>query len=349
MLPQLPSPLLPLPHDLLASHGHAQWSARILDPDGHGVVLTWGFGQPLTRLQESGEARGLPSLSLLIFSRDQPAFWLHQRHPPAEGSWEEPAGRWRFGASQIEAFRDLKAQVVIARLDCEIPGSRHRLTGHIEMGGVPRRLEAGRSSAAAHAPHAADDWSPLMGYGEGRAILQAGPGCHFHLQGRASHERFGCAAPFAAPQGIEVRGHVPFADRDVSFWARLDAQGRGEALGAAVDTEGRSEAVLGLRAEAEAFPKTGAVLTLYRGDQKWLEAQVEHVPHAREVEGHAILRARAPMALPAAGLCEWTAPRKDVPSAARRFVHLAGTRAPRAVRLACGPTRQRWRRGLPFA
>lgn len=343
MLPAATSPVSALDRALIdVDEGHALWRANVLDESGNGVALTWGFGHPLASPLAQGPLAACASFSVLVFAQGAPSFWLHQLYPASEGRWHEPAGRWQFGSTQIEAFRDLKAQVVIVRVDCALPGTRDRLSGIVEMGGVPRRVEKGTQDM----PASTSDWSPLMGFGEGRAILQAGRNNHFHLQGRAYHERFGSSESLFEHAQFTGSGHLPFADRDLSFRFALDATGHGEAVGLEVDTEGRSKSLLSLRAQASGLPGNVESLTLWQGDEKWLEAKTEHLIHERGSERHLLMRGRASMALPALGLVEWQNQHVDARAQARKFVHHMATRSSLRTRLESGPSRNRWQRGL---
>lgn len=344
MPPPPSSPALALDRTLLDDEeGFAAWEAHLLDEAGNGVFVSWGFGQPLTRASApAGTAANAPGLSVLILAQGSPSLWLHQRFPAGEAAWEAPAGRWRFGKSQVEALRDLNAQVVILRLDCELPGTRARLQGHVEMGGPPRRPEGGQEARPGE-----EDWSPLMGPGQGRAILSVGGAHRFHLQGRAYHHRHG--RPGAAPEGTVLAGfgHVPFADRDVSFQVHLDEDGRGRASGLTVHLDGRSESAPDL--EVETAPDLSR-LTLRQGGAAWLDVETDREGHDRGVEGHMLTHCRAPLLLPAAGVLRWLDERALTDARARqrarRFVHVVGARSPLGVRLETGPVRDRLRRAL---
>ena len=343
MLPAATSPVSALDRALMdVQEGHALWRANVLDANGNGVALTWGFGHPLAAPLTQGPVSDCASFAVLVFAQGTPSFWLHQLYPPAEGRWHEPAGRWQFGTTQIEAFRDLKAQVVIVRIDCALPGTRDRLSGIVEMGGVPRRVERGSEEA----PSSSCDWSPLMGFGEGRAILQAGPNHHFHLQGRAYHERFGSSVSLSEDGAVTGGGHFPFADRDLSFRFALDEAGHGEAVGLEVDQEGRSRSFLSLRAEASGPPAAVERLTLWHGEEKWLEAKTEHLVHDRGEERHLLMRGRASMAIPPLGLIEWRNQNGNAQSQAQDFVHRVAMRPSLRTRLESGTARNRWKRGL---
>lgn len=344
-LPTLGPPDVPLERARLAGRGFAWWDAHLLDEHGNGVVLWWGFGLPEARVHDVGlAASAVPSLSLLVMAGGAPAFWLHQRYDEGDAAWEAPAGRWRFGKSQVEALRDLKAQVVIARLDCALPGTRARLVGHVEMGGVPRRT----SSDVARGD---DEWAPLMGPGEGRAILSVGDDARFHLQGRAYHQRHGRELPFD-DDGVVLWGSALLADHSRAFQVRVTSDGELEASGVVVHDDGRTESVAPLSVELEGPPTSWSTLTLRAGEEPWLQAQRTREVLARGVGSTSIVRCRAPMRLPAPGVVH----ELDVGAllderrrtSARDYLHHASRPNPLRVRLTTGTQHRRWRRALPF-
>jgi hypothetical protein len=332
-LPLLGCPTHPQPRALLEEGGFAGWLAHIVDEHGNGALLSWGFGAGEARGGDVGEAGGVPSLSLLLMAQGAAAFWLHQRYRESDAAWEVPAGRWRFGKSQIETLRDLHSQVVIARLDCALPGTSLRLQGHLEMGGVPRR------ASGAVPPTAAEEWAPLMGPGEGRAILSVGGAHRFHLAGRAVHARHGSAAPLPWALG----GYAPFVDHTRSFQVRLASDGELVARGVAIYDDGREEAAPALRVELEGSLAGWRSLTLYQGDAPWLQVKKTALVHERGVGAHVLTQNRAPLTLPAPGIVEES--RDDATkSAARDFVHHVGDKNPWRVRLENGVVVRRWRR-----
>lgn len=346
-LPRLGPPDAPLERARLDDRGFAWWDAQLVDEHGNGVVLWWGFGLPEARLHDvSVPASAVPSFSLLVIAAGAPAFWLHQRYDEEDASWEAPAGRWRFGRTQIEALRDLNAQVIIARIDCALPGTKRRLTGHVEMGGVPRRPSSGTTRSD-------DEWAPLMGPGEGRAILAVGDEARFHLQGRASHQRHGRAAALDEDDGLLVWGTAPFVDETRSFQVRLSSIGELEATGVTVAADGRSEPAPELDVELEGDSlDEWRRLTLRRAAEPWLQVQREGPLLFRELATTSLVKSRAPMALPVAGIVQ----ELDVGglldesrrARARDFLHHATGANPLRVRFTTGTQRRRWRRALPF-
>ncbi len=344
-LPALGPPDAPVDRARLDGAGFAWWDAHLVDERGNGVVLWWGFGLPEARLHdESAPARAVPSLSLLILAQGAPAFWLHQRYEPEDAAWEAPAGRWRFGHTQVEALRDLHSQVVIARIDCALPGTRRRLRGHVEMGGVPRRTSAATERGG-------DEWAPLMGPGEGRAILAVGDGARFHLQGRAYHQRYGRETSFD-DDGLVLTGSALFPEHTRAFQVRVSPSGALEALGASIAVDGRTERIDALEVELEGGLEHWRSLTLRKGDVPWLQLQRDGVAQSRVLATTSMVKARAPLTLPAPGVVQ----ELDVGalldararSRARDFLHLASRPNPLRVRFTTGTLHGRWRRALPF-
>lgn len=314
--------------------GFASWEAHVVDEHRNGAVLRWGFGHPEARTGDE-PAREAPSLSLLIYAGGAPAFWLHQRYPEDRARWGAPAGLWRFGESQIEALTDLKAQVVIARLDCALPGSRDRLTGTLDLGAPPRRSEPDGDDAL--------DWTPLTGPGQGRALLQVGDKHHFHLIGRAYHHRHGQTERGA----VLATGFAAFEHEQRSYRLRYDDDGGLAATGVIIDSEGRSN-VRELTAELELEGDRWRRLVLRDEEGGWLDVEIGEPVHERGAGRHLPTKSRAPMAIPAPGVLTVVEPRPSasVTRAARRFVHHEESRNPFAVRLETGAARDRWRRLL---
>lgn len=344
-LPLLGPPDAPVERARLAGRGFAWWDAHLLDEHGNGVVLWWGFGLPEARLDDVTQpAAAVPSLSMLVMAGGEPSFWLHQRYNESDAAWEAPAGRWRFGRNQVEALRDIKAQVVIARFDCALPGTRSRLVGHVEMGGVPRRT----SNDSARGD---DEWAPLMGPGEGRAILSVGDDARFHLQGRAYHQRHGRELPFD-DDGVVLWGTALFPESSRAYQVRVTPEGELEASGVIVHDDGRTELHASLAVELEGTPSSWQTLTLREGEEPWLRIQRQRVVHAREVGSTSLVRCRAPMLLPAPGIVH----ELDVGAlldgrrraGARAYLHHASGPNPLRVRLTTGTQHRRWRRVLPF-
>lgn len=316
------------------AHGFATWEAHIVDEHGNGALLTWGFGHPGARRGDE-PARDVPSLSLLIFAGGRPSFWLQQRYAPDDALWTAPAGAWEFGRSRIEALTDLAAQVVIARLDCALPGTRDRLVGSIDLGAPPLR----RSDEQ---PSADDDWAPLTGPGQGRVLLQVGRTHHYHLAGAAYHHRLGARRH----DGVVAFGHATFREEQRAFRLRRDEAGTLVGDGVVVQADG-SQVRCPLSAQLVRDGDRWRRLVLRDDGQGWLEIEVTSALHERGSERHLLTRNRAPMLLPAAGVMtvlEAEAAQASAGRMARRFVHDLSGRNPLRTRLENGPVRGRyWR------
>jgi hypothetical protein len=123
------------PQDLLNGPGCVWWSADTLDKKGNGLCLSWGFGHPEARRGDvSAPAKDIGSLEVLVFSQGAPTLWLHQRFVGEDTWWRGTI--CRFGSSQIEMLQDLRARIVIARLDCHLPRGE-KLEGTIEVAATP--------------------------------------------------------------------------------------------------------------------------------------------------------------------------------------------------------------------
>ncbi len=123
------------PQDLLSGPGCVWWSADTLDKKGNGLSLSWGFGHPEARRGDaSAAAKSIGSLEVLVFSQGAPSLWLHQRFIGDDTWWRGTV--FRFGSSQIEMLQDLRARIVIARLDCRLPRGE-KLEGTIEVAATP--------------------------------------------------------------------------------------------------------------------------------------------------------------------------------------------------------------------
>lgn len=347
VLPQLAAADVPCAREVLEEPGCAWWEASFSDERHNGVLVGWGFGHPAARWFNEGDepARRIPSLLVVIWASGRPTFWLHQRYDEGEAAWQEPAGRWRFGKSQIETLRDLRAQVVIARIDCALPGTGYRLQGHVEMGGVPRRSGGAKELAD-------DAWAPLMGPGQGRAILTVGERTHFHLAGDAHHQRYARSRPWAR-QGLVVAGHAMLPERSYSYQVRRDAEGRLRGTGVIIDEAGHTAASGPLDVAFDGGDQPWREMTLRADGAPWLHVERLAPPAAGGDGTLALSRNRAPLALPASGVVYTldVAALHDVRAVlqARRHLHHQGGHNPWRTRIANGTQHQAWRRAFSRA
>lgn len=343
-LPQLAAADIPCARGVLEEPGWAWWQASFSDERHNGVLLGWGFGHPAARwtTERDAPARIVPSLLVVIWASGRPAFWLHQRYDEGDAAWQEPAGRWRFGKSQVETLRDLRAQVVIARLDCALPGTGHRLQGHIEMGGVPRRSGGPKDLEE-------EAWAPLMGPGQGRAILSVGDRTHFHLAGDAHHQRYARSQPWT-PQGLVVSGYATLPERTYSYQVRRYLDGRLRATGVVIDEAGHSAPSGPLDVGFDDGDGPWHGMTLRAGDEPWLRVEKVTAPAGGGDGTLSLTRNRAPLTLPTSGIAYTLDPAAlhDAQAVlqARRYLHYAGGPNPWRTRVANGTQHQAWRRAF---
>ena len=205
----------------LDQKGYFLFCADIIDNKGNGAILRWGYASK----ENACRTHAFYRVDIIADKSVALSFSEHTKDNDVA-----PHGRWRFNKTQVEAMRDMRAQVMIARIKAKI-GFRKSLEGHIEMGALPRRACGKYLEEGEHT------FSPLTGPGEGRVILErkkgGKPDRHFHLQGRAGI--FRSAGAFV--QGAFVL-RAPFAEsvRFVHFRA-------GEAVGIEVDLEGRGREI----------------------------------------------------------------------------------------------------------
>jgi hypothetical protein len=193
----------------------------LIDPDGNGVVLIWGYANPFVPGTVSRCRRGTPplpadepSIAVSVYEKGRPAFYLLQRLP-AVGS-ADPFDEDGIDLEGVQV-RFAPGRVEVA-LDLPTPGGE-RLVGTVSMEG--RAPDLPLSSPQSH-----HRWGPRL-LGEGQASLHAGP-WRFAMRGRGYHDGNVSARSLDA-LGIDgwVWGRVPFPDGD---WIYYLVQGAHEDL-----------------------------------------------------------------------------------------------------------------------
>lgn len=227
-----------LPHDrtlLEAPGGFLWWYLDLVDENGDGVVLIWGFGLPfLPGITETPEAlpADRPSLNVCVYQGGACTLWLLQEYGPDEVLWEPWSERCVFGDSTLESRRGRTVCTVDAAIDCPLPGTRERLTGRLRVEGPPVR-----HGAATPGDHG---WTPLLTGAVGEVDLRVGDRPLASMRGRVYHDRNGSRRPLhhlgidhwiwgRATQGPEER-----------IWYLLWPEGGGppRAIGLAIGADG---------------------------------------------------------------------------------------------------------------
>jgi hypothetical protein len=283
----LDDPRLPMRSFLDAPGGFAWWYLDLRDDRGSGLVAIWSFGLPFLPGYASAERRGAPqrpgdrpSLNLAVYERGRLVFYQLAEHDPEDAAWDPARGIWRFGRSTITYARDASASArdgvagtsapgarlgseparsrLCLRLDCDVPASRARLRGEVEITGTACQpvaaLGAGGAGAAlAEAPGGAAPthlWTPVIMPALGRARLDVDGEPLLQVTGRAYHDRNGGAVALhrlgirhwlwgrAAMPDHEAIYYLLFPERSdarpLAYYLRLREDGVAEALPNAV-------------------------------------------------------------------------------------------------------------------
>ena len=194
-------PTRPLARDLLSRPGgFAWWYADLRDDAGSGLVLIWSFGLPFLPGYAAAERAGnpqlpsaRPSLNLAVYDRGALTFYQLTEFSPDQVRWDDAASRWRFGRTEIATVDQPDGRRALrVTLDCDVPASRERLTGTIEVVGTAAR---GFRSLVAPVPEggAPHVWTPIIAPARGTARLEVGGRLLLAMSGRAYHDRNGGA------------------------------------------------------------------------------------------------------------------------------------------------------------
>ncbi len=187
--------------DLLAVEGaFAWWYLDTVDARGNGVVAIWSWGLPFLPGVESAARAGAPvaaalrpSFNLAIYQDNRSDLYLLREYAPDDAAWVDAGdagGAWRFGRTRIESARVGARRRVRLDVDEAVPGSRHRITGTIEIDGA---IPALPTTGEGRSPHR---WSPLACPGEARVALDAGASS-WRLDGRAYHDHNRSTTPLS--------------------------------------------------------------------------------------------------------------------------------------------------------
>ena len=217
--------------DLLdAPGGFVWWYADLVAPGGDGAVLIWSYGLPFLPGYAAASRRGAaqrpaerPSLNLAVYRGGAPDFYLLQEYPAEPAPAQELAQEQRVGRSVFRRSLDEGRCILDAALDCDLPGTRARVTGSLRVQGAARSPEA--PGAEPSAPHL---WTPLTGPATGTLRLELDGRPLAELSGRAYHDRNVGRVPLHE-LGIDrwMWGRFPLADRELVYyltWPRGSAR-----------------------------------------------------------------------------------------------------------------------------
>lgn len=177
-----------VPPEVMTAHGgFAWWYTDAVDADGNGAVLIWSWGLPFLPGYLSGarEGRGVPararpSLNVSFYRGGKPDFYLLQTYHEDEAEMDRQ-GNLRFGRNRIRRLDDGHVRV---ELDCDLPQTRARLMGTVDVRGVPARLAEGLNPS----PDPSHRWTPVLG--PCRMVVDARVGReHYELDAPAYHDR----------------------------------------------------------------------------------------------------------------------------------------------------------------
>lgn len=275
---------------LRAPGGFAWWYVDLVTPEGDGAVVIWSYGLPFLPGYAQAARRGTPqlplsrpSMNLVLYRRGRPVFYLLQEHPAAEVSGD-PTYEQRIGGCTFVRRVAEGACTLDAEIDCELPGSRSRVSGSMRLRGVARGADKGPSigSDALHL------WTPLTGPAEAALDLAVDGTPIALLRGRAYHDRNSGGVPLHA-LGIHrwMWGRFPFPDHERIYyllWPR-SPEARAVAVGVRVDAEGRTEQIpleveLGRERMAFGGLRRPDRITLRHGGERWLEVRHTNVSDA---------------------------------------------------------------------
>lgn len=280
------------------------WYLDLLDDRGNGAVLIWSWGLPFlpglasaARKERRTTPRSRPSLTISVYQDfelecytlqeydEEQAIWCTEKH---EG--DERAQRWQFGENVIRVWRtglDVPrgAERVHIEVDVQerVPGSLHKLIGHVRAEGVARTPSCSMDAPEDEAGHE-HDWSPLLGPAHGSIDLYHGQ-THYAVQGRAYHDRNGAPKPLH-DLGFEhwIWGRIPAADRELIYYVLWPSAG-GAPQCVAMEILSNGESIIhedvSVRAGKEKRALAGMRLSqhvdLFVGGARWCSIDVQSV------------------------------------------------------------------------
>jgi len=261
--------------------GFAWWYTDLVNERGDGAVIIWSWGLPFlpgyANAERSGKAElpsSRPSISVAIYSKGKPAFYLLQEFTAQDASWDQD-GQWQFGRSTFTTKVVDGVRTLHGSLDLDIPGTNERLQGEYRLT-APARKELGTESR-----DPTHDWSPLSG--PAQASLQATIGDEeVRIDGRGYFDRNGGTRALHR-LGIKdwLWGRVPLADRERIYYVLWGESGKIESHGLDILEDGSTITYpLEATVHRAKWSYTGVSyptgLSLSSGGKPWLEVKHHH-------------------------------------------------------------------------
>lgn len=320
-----------VPPDLLsAPGGFAWWYADLVAPGGDGAVLIWSYGLPFLPGYADAARRGAPqfpwqrpSVNVAVYRRGAPVFYLLQEYPSEAPPGRALADNQRVGRSTFWRTADGRRCTLGAALDCDLPGTRARLTGTLQVEGTARLPDSPTVSAAPHL------WTPLTGPATGTLRLELDGHPIARVEGRAYHDRNAGRVPLH-DLGIDrwMWGRVPLADRELVYYLTWPKEGGLPIhFGVEIGADGRmtrTELEVHLGRERRTFGGLSRPerLVLRAADRPWLEVVHTRVADAGPFYLRMLSEARTPSGESAKGWSELCRPDRVDLAPHRPFVRM---------------------------
>ncbi|MFT7519295.1 MAG: carotenoid 1,2-hydratase [Kiritimatiellia bacterium] len=194
-----------VPTAALASPGYAWWYLDLLNDDGDGVVIIASFGLPFLPGLASSDRAGEPklaarraSLNVAVYRGHRRCAYVLQELPEHVCAWND--GHIELGQTSLRSVDTQGQRTLKVELDCPLPGTDTRLTGHIELRGVAPTVRGHEEG-----PHG---WA-VRGVGPSTGHIRAGSRTLLEVEGRGYHDTNWSSLPLHR------------LDMDRWLWARI--------------------------------------------------------------------------------------------------------------------------------
>lgn len=188
----------------------------LVDEQGDGVVLIWGFALPFLSPPEGDPAESHPFLNLAIYRGGTDVFYHLEEIDP--GEVERVERGWRFGENLLQSWCVGGRSRVEARL--RLPIAVDPRLAEVRVEADARAVEI---DATTDSPHR---WSPIGLPGHGRVTLEIGGEIAADLSGRSYHDENHSELPLGALGiGEWSWGRVAEPDGDAVHYVLWDEAG----------------------------------------------------------------------------------------------------------------------------